>query len=435
MHPYSPIAASRRSSWRAVLPASMLCFALTMGVATAQSADSGEILVTEVKGEVRVTMRGELRAVKPGTLIEVPATVSTGQAGSLQLRQGRTTVSVAPDSRLELPAGPARGDPIDRLVQPRGNAFYDVGKRGSNKLRVETPYLVAVIKGTQFNVAVQEESATVSLFEGRLEVHASDASNVVDLNAGEIAIRHSGDRSIRVIRMDTGETVTRAGDRSGPVGYDPSDPKVGGRVPAIGVGGDLVTDRPRLGNGGTILGTGLDVTAQQAVGVDGAKLDVASQIGLQSADKDSIAVGAAVDAGLALGGGTIDAAVTADAALGGVGADVGATASVDLGAGSVNLDTAASVDIGGATTDLGVDAAVDLGSGAVDVSADAGVDLGGASADLGVDAAVDLGSGTIDLGTGAIDPGLSTDPGAPAGGGSSDGGLLGGLLGGLGGGL
>ena len=80
-------------------------------------------------------------------------------------------------------------------MQPRGNAFYDIGKREGRKLRVETPYLVGVIKGTQFNVAAQDDSTTISLFEGLLEVRASDDSAVVDLKAGEIASRRRGDKS------------------------------------------------------------------------------------------------------------------------------------------------------------------------------------------------------------------------------------------------
>ena len=37
--------------------------------------------------------------------------------------------------------------------------------------------------------ATQEDSTTIALFEGHLEVRASDDSDVVDLDAGEIAIR------------------------------------------------------------------------------------------------------------------------------------------------------------------------------------------------------------------------------------------------------
>ncbi|HVJ29627.1 MAG TPA: FecR domain-containing protein, partial [Gammaproteobacteria bacterium] len=69
------------------------------------------------------------------------------------------------------------------MVQRRGNVFYDVAPRDLGKLRVETPLLVAVIKGTQFNVAVQPDSTTISLFEGRLEIRTPDNNDVVQLNA------------------------------------------------------------------------------------------------------------------------------------------------------------------------------------------------------------------------------------------------------------
>ena len=114
-------------------------------------------------------------------------------------------MSVGPETLLEFPALEKRGAPIDRIVQPRGNAFYNIGKREGRKLRVETPYLVGVIKGTQFNVAAQDEATTISLFEGLLEVRATDDSDVVDLKAGEIASRKRGDKSISVIKMDAGK--------------------------------------------------------------------------------------------------------------------------------------------------------------------------------------------------------------------------------------
>ena len=90
-------------------------------------------------------------------------------------------------------------------MQPRGNAFYNIGKREGRKLRVETPYLVGVVKGTQFNVAAQDDSTTISLFEGLLEIRASDDSAVVDIKAGEIASRRRGDKGIGVMKMDSGK--------------------------------------------------------------------------------------------------------------------------------------------------------------------------------------------------------------------------------------
>ena len=171
-----------------------LMLAALLRAPAAFALDSGDIVVASVKGEVQRHHEGAARAVRAGSVLELPATVRTGRDGAIELRQGETSVSVGPDTLLEFPALEKRGAPIDRIVQPRGNAFYDIGKREGRKLRVETPYLVGVVKGTQFNVAAQDDSTTISLFEGLLEIRASDDSSVVDIKAGEIASRRRGDK-------------------------------------------------------------------------------------------------------------------------------------------------------------------------------------------------------------------------------------------------
>jgi len=154
----------------------LACVALCASPA-ARALDTGDIVVASVKGEVHVAMKGTERAVRAGTVLELPATVRTGRDGAIDLKQGATSVSVGPDTLLEFPALEKAGGPIDRIVQPRGNAFYSIGKREGRKLRVETPYLVGVVKGTQFNVAARDEATTISLFEGLLEIRASDDSS------------------------------------------------------------------------------------------------------------------------------------------------------------------------------------------------------------------------------------------------------------------
>ncbi len=169
---------------------------------TVFAVDSGDIVLVSLKGEVFVTMSGVKRAVSAGSVLEPPATLRTGRDGAVELRQGATTLSVGPETLLEFPALERRGAPIDRIVQPRGNVFYNIGKRAGRKLRIETPYLVGVVKGTQFNVAAQQDTTTISLFEGLLEVRAADESGVVDLRAGEIASRQRDDKGVSVLKMD-----------------------------------------------------------------------------------------------------------------------------------------------------------------------------------------------------------------------------------------
>jgi len=118
------------------------------------------------------------------------------------MMQAGTRITVSNDTDVEIPAEAVDGNLVARLVQHQGNVFYDVAPRDLGKLRVETPFLVAVIKGTQFNVTVQADRTTISLFEGQLEILTPDGSDIIQLDAGEIAIRSLLDDAIRIVGMD-----------------------------------------------------------------------------------------------------------------------------------------------------------------------------------------------------------------------------------------
>jgi hypothetical protein len=343
----------------------LLSSAWLLGASPPAIASPGEddIVLTAFQGGVEITSREAAIEPRTGAVLALAATLRTGADGSAELRQGDTSIGVGPGTRLEFPAQEAAG-PIDRVSQPSGNAFYGVGPRGSRKMRVETPYLVAVIKGTQFNVAVTEESSTISLHEGVLEIQATaDGIAPVILRAGEVAVRHKDEPGIRVLKVGAAGAAHAAIDAASPRDPDDSGPLPGDLLPAggDGPGDELVAD-----------------AGSPALPVD---------IGLIDG-----AVG--IDAGADLGTGSVDVGV--DASVGSV--DAGIDAGVDLGAGTVDVGLDAGIDTGVATVDAGVDAGVDLGAGTVDAGVDVGADIGAESIDAGVDAGVDLDSGTVDAG-------------------------------------
>jgi len=423
----------------------------------ALAVDSGDIVVVSTKGEVHFTVNGAARAVRPGGVLELPATLRTESDGAVELRQGTTTVSVGPDTLLEFPALEKRGAPIDRIVQPRGNAFYDIGKREGRKLRVETPYLVGVIKGTQFNVAVQDDGATISLFEGLLEVRAIGGDATIDLKAGEIAARKRGDQSISVLKMDgkTPASAPRApaGDNSSNGSPSPAAPR---SVPAnddesLLVDRSIVPDDIDVTAGGNA-SLGLGTGAAESIGVNANALPIPASggvdLGATAANLDSgpldVAAGTSVNTGVAspdnsaavdLGAGSLtvaagpvdlgssagldvsgaaaDLTTTTTVEAGPVTADVGAGVSVDLGAGTVDTGTTVAAQAGPLATDVGAAAAVDLGAGSVTTTVDAGVSTPLAPVDAGVSVAADVGAGTVDLGlsVAGTDLGLGLDLG------------------------
>lgn len=322
------------------------------GSPVALAIDSGDIVVVSTKGEVHITTNGADRKIRAGGVLELPASVRTGRDGSVELKQGATTVSVGPDTLLEFPALEKRGAPVDRIVQPRGNAFYNIGKREGRKLRVETPYLVGVIKGTQFNVAAQDDGTTISLFEGLLEVRAADDSDVVDLKAGEIASRKRGEKSISILEMDAGKVPANGAppvssdDGSSAETPDPTVPRI---TPSNEGGDSLLVDR-------TPINVRADVDLDADLRNGGSLADAGSSA--------SVSLGNAVDAGP-------------------IAADVATSTNVDLA--SPSVDTA--VDVGVVTpvvdVDVGVSAVVDVAAGNVDL----GVDAAGAGIDAGLSVA------------------------------------------------
>ena len=371
-----------------------------------RDADGSRISVTSVGGDVDFTMAGSSVQASPNDTLLLPARIVTGHDGNVGLTQAGTNVSVANDSDVEIPAEAVDGNLIARMVQHSGNVFYDVAPRDLGKLRVETPFLVAVIKGTQFNVAVDDQGTTISLFEGSLEIHTPDDSDIIQLNAGEIAIRSLIDDSIRIVGMD--DVRVEMPVAAPAVAEDSAPQSTAAPTDSVAVADDAPAERANAS----------PVAAVEVAKPDAAPLDVAIRADVEVASaKPSIAVNAAVDratVALSIDDGVVDVGrgarvdvlgrVDVLEKVGDLKLDADVVPSVDPGA-DVRIDTGADLRI---DAGLDLDNALDTGAGLdlggsldpkpaldLDPIVDAGVDL---TLDTGsIDVAVDGGGGTLDL--------------------------------------
>jgi hypothetical protein len=459
----------RIASRSAVLTLIAALFAsLPLSAIAAPTAARGDIVVATVHGTVNATMAGMTVPLSAGATLQLPATVRTGADGAVELRQGNSTFAAAGNTELEIPQSAAEDGLVERIVQIRGNAFYSIGKRTGTRLRVEAPYLVAVIKGTQFNVAAQEDSTTIALFEGHLEVRASDESDVVDLEAGEIAIRRRNDVSISVLRLHAARGDARRNqelaarpqaDASSPTSDaviarndgDASRAEVETTVAANGIAprndvSPTPTELERTID--TLPDASVALAAKAAIDdiADvGATVDVGAgsiaAAGNIAVDVGSVSADVNTSGSVDLAAGSVDVNAGATAAVGEVvTADVGAGASVDVPAGAVDLGAGATVAAGDvAAANVTAAAAVDVPAGAVDIGAGTTVAAGDlAAVDVGANVGVDTGAGNVgaDVNVGPVDAGLDVGSGGVdvnlglgSGDDSGDGGLLGGLLG------
>ncbi|OQP58258.1 hypothetical protein A3860_08030 [Niastella vici] len=125
--------------------------------------------------------------VKKGVLF-VPANkeiVTTGKRKTVRLPDG-SLITLEPNSKLSFP-GQFNGDTRD--VQLTGEAYFEVKPNHEKPFIVHTPYVIATVLGTSFNVeAYLNGIAKVVVTTGRVKVQTVNASNelqAVIINANQ----------------------------------------------------------------------------------------------------------------------------------------------------------------------------------------------------------------------------------------------------------
>src|SRR5690349_23348046 len=169
------------SSMRALRLASKTLFGF-LAVAVASSAGAaaeGNWTIGRMTGEVWLA-GGDVRqaSIKQDDVLKAGDTIRTGRTGRVLQKRGEETILLAPNSVIGLPAQKKEG-PATTIVQQAGSILLEVEKKNVKHFEVETPYLAAVVKGTQFRVTVSPSGATVDVVRGQVEV--------ADFKSGQIA--------------------------------------------------------------------------------------------------------------------------------------------------------------------------------------------------------------------------------------------------------
>ena len=146
---------------------------------TAFAADDGAWTVAKSSGEVWLaSSAAQPVSLKQEELLKAGDTVRTGRNGRVLLRRGEETMLISPNSVVGVPAEKKEGLSTT-IVQQAGSILLEVEKRNVKHFEVETPYLAAVVKGTQFRVTVNAGSTSVDVIRGQVEV--------ADFRSGQIA--------------------------------------------------------------------------------------------------------------------------------------------------------------------------------------------------------------------------------------------------------
>jgi hypothetical protein len=159
-----------------------------------------DLIVSGTSGRVSLIEHGQSVPASVGAKLFLPVEIRTGPDGSIDLEQLGSKLHLGPDATMLLPQ--ARDNAVDSIKQSTGTVLYNIKSRKEHPLSVETPYLVSVVKGTLFTVAVEEHAATVALMEGSLDISAPGVTNHVLLKPNQ-SIRHAEGESQLTLHSST----------------------------------------------------------------------------------------------------------------------------------------------------------------------------------------------------------------------------------------
>ncbi len=177
-----------------------------------QKTDDGWTVV-DVRGDV-LSRQDESRAWRPvfrSNVIGPGVTLKTRYDGRVTLMRGEDVAMVGADTHMSLPERPTKG--ITRVLQKLGSILFKVDKKPGRQFKVETPHLIAGVKGTTFSVHVTNDNAMVSVTEGTVGVSTQDGEDDKDVTAGQTAKVSAGDT-----RVDVMDSARRAGAARGATG-------------------------------------------------------------------------------------------------------------------------------------------------------------------------------------------------------------------------
>ena len=188
--------AAASSFWRRLLGPAVLAAA----VSAAGGAHADDSLLTWIvkmvsDDESGIVQASAMRAPQEGTALVTGQQISTGAKQQMILVHGRDLVEIKPNSTIVIGDDDAATSTAN-VGLINGTIHVQVGKRSpGTTFSVDAPYLIATVKGTQFDVTSSSNESQVSVTEGVVAVSADASGASVDVTVGNTAIvRRNADR-------------------------------------------------------------------------------------------------------------------------------------------------------------------------------------------------------------------------------------------------
>lgn len=140
-------------------------------------------VVTKLRGGAAMLVGDDWQPLHRGDVVSDDRGLQTFAGGRMTLVRGKETIDMGPSTAIRIQDRDSQQ--YTTVKQYFGSVAVEAEVRNVQHFSVETPHLVAVVKGTRFTVQSDETGAEVSVQRGRVAVKDSDTGESTVLEVGE----------------------------------------------------------------------------------------------------------------------------------------------------------------------------------------------------------------------------------------------------------
>ena len=149
------------------------------------SALADDWTAIKLRGHVLQLVDGQWEPLARGDIVPDNRVIRTLRDGRVEFQRDNETISLAADTQIQI--SDRSGRKFTTVTQYFGVVEVEADVREVQHFAVETPYLVAVVKGTRFVVRSGDRGAEVKVHRGLVEVTGSEDGLVANIPAGQTA--------------------------------------------------------------------------------------------------------------------------------------------------------------------------------------------------------------------------------------------------------
>ncbi len=285
--------------------AAALAMAAGLSVAPALADDWTAV---KLRGTVHEFVDGEWQPLERGDVVSDARLIKTSNNARVTFARGEELIELGPSTRIQIMDEGGRR-PFTTVRQYLGTVEIEAEVQNVEHFAVATPYLVAIVKGTQFTVTSSTRVSKVRVRRGAVSVVGIESGSETLITAGQ-SVSTRGSAPLRVSGAgELPEVISTDPNADGQIGTDlgnggGDDDAGGGTGVGLSVGsGNGVSVGVEVGNSD---GDGASVEASVD---DGASLEVNVgnnvNVGVEVGGGNGVSVGVSlggIHIGLGLGG-------------------------------------------------------------------------------------------------------------------------------------